>query len=118
TENWIDLLASQSEPVGSRRAGPLMARLLPWGLAGSLALMLSGYGLRHDFQDVALLPMFWLKVGMPLAVALAGLVLLNRLGRPGVSAGRAWWGVALPVLLLWLVGAWQWLATVPIDRPP
>lgn len=118
TENWIDLLASRSEPVGARRAGPLMARLLPWGLAGSLALVVSGYGLRDDLAGVALLPMFWLKLGAPLAIALAGLVLLHRLGRPGVGAGRAWWGVALPVLLLWLVGAGQWLATVPAERPP
>jgi len=117
TENWIDLLASQSEPVVSRRAGRLMGRLLPWGLAGSLALMLSFYGLRHDFREVALLPIFWLKVGAPLAIALAGIVLLNRLGRPGVPAGRAGWGIALPVLFLWLVGAGQWLATMPADRP-
>lgn len=118
TENWIDLLASEAEPANSRRAGPLMRRLLPWGVAGSLALMLAGYGLRHDFQVVVQLPMFWLKVGVPLVIALAGIVLVSRLGRPGVSPGRAWWGVVLPVLLLWLVGTGQWLAASPLERPP
>ena len=118
TDRWIELLASQAEPVAARRVAPLMWRLLPWGLAGALALMLTGYGLRHDLRAVLLMPMVWLKVGAPLAIALAGLVLVGRLGRPGVRAGWAWWGVALPVLLLWLLGGWQWLATAPADRPP
>lgn len=118
TENWIELLASQAEPAAHRRAGPLMGRLLPWGLAASVLLMLSAYGLRHDFPEVLRLPMLWLKVGAPLAIALAGIALVGRLGRPGVHAGRAWWGVALPVLVLWLAGAWQWLAASPVERPP
>ena len=118
TENWIELLASQAEPAGPRRAGPLIARLLSWGVAASLALMLVAYGPRPDLAEVAMLPMFWLKAGAPLAIALAGVVLLHRLGRPGVRGGRAWWGIALPVLLLWLVAAAQWLATAPPERPP
>ena len=118
TERWIEMLASRAEPVAARRASALMTRLLPWGLAGSLLVMLSAYGLRHDFPEVLRLPMFWLKVGAPLAIALAGIALVGRLGRPGVRAGQAWWGVALPVLLLWLVGAWQWLAVDPAARPP
>jgi hypothetical protein len=118
TDRWIEMLASQAEPVAARRAGPLMTRLLPWGLAGSLLVMLSAYGLRHDFPEVARLPMFWLKVGAPLAITLAGIALVGRLGRPGVRAGHAWWGVALPVLVLWLAGAWQWLAASPLERPP
>ena len=118
TDRWIDLLAGQAEPVAARRAVPLMGRLLPWGLTGAVALMLAGYGLRHDFPQVLRLPMFWFKVGMPLAVALAGIALVARLGRPGAAAGRVWWGVALPVLLLWLLGAWQWLAAAPAERPP
>jgi len=118
TDRWINLLASQAAPVAARRVAPLMARLLPWGLAGAVTIMLAGYGLRHDLPGVLRLPLFWLKVGVPLAVALAGLALVGRLGRPGVPAGRAWWGVALPVLLLWLLGAGQWLAATPAERPP
>ena len=118
TDRWIDLLASQAEPVAARRVAPLMLRALAWGLAGAVAIMLAGYGLRHDFAQVVHLPMFWLKVGVPLVIALAGLLLVSRLGRPGVRAGQAWWGVALPVLLLWVMGAWQWMAADPADRPP
>ena len=48
TNRWIDLLASQAEPVAARGVAPLMLRALPWGLAGAVAIMLTGYGLRHD----------------------------------------------------------------------
>ena len=50
-------------------------------------------------------------------MALAGLALVARLGRPGVSGGAAWWGVLLPVLLVWTMAAWQWAQAAPADRP-
>src|SRR5690606_41748758 len=65
--------------------------------------------------EVASLPMFWLKAGAPLAIALAGVALVHRLGRPGMDGGLAWWGVVLPVALLWLAGAWQWLGAAPAE---
>ena len=42
TDRWIDLLASQAEPVAARRVAPLMLRALAWGLAaGGLYVWLS-----------------------------------------------------------------------------
>lgn len=117
TESWIDLLARQAEPVAARHVRPLMARWLPLGLVGAVLIMLAGYGVLRDLPAVAHLPMFWFKLAMPLAVALAGAVLLARLARPGVGGAYAWWGVALPVLLVWLLGAWQWLGALPAERP-
>ena len=118
TERFIDLLASQAEPAAARRLAPLLGRALTVGVAASAALLLAGYGLRPDLPALLALPMFWLKLGVPLAIALAGAQLLRRLARPGVPAGRAWWGVALPVLLLWAVAAAQWLAVAPAERAP
>ncbi|MCA0327293.1 MAG: DUF1109 domain-containing protein [Proteobacteria bacterium] len=117
TDHWIDALARQAEPVATRQPAPLLARALAWGLPGTLALLLLGYGLRPDLGTVLGWPMFWVKLGMPLAVALAGLALVARLGRPGVSGGAAWWGVLLPVLLVWTMAAWQWAQAAPADRP-
>ena len=111
TEHWIEMLASQAEPAAARRAGPLMGRLLPWGLTGAVALMLAGYGLRPDLAEVSVQPLFWAKAGFALAMLCGALWVTARLSRPGRTVAAAWSGPGIPLLLLWgAAAAALWLA--------
>lgn len=116
TDDLIGMLATQAGPVRAARAGPRLAQATAGGLGGALAVLL-GYGLRPGLAQDAQLPMFWVKLLIPVCVAGAGGVLAARLGRPGVAARGAWWGVVVPVVAIWLLAAVQWVGAAPADRP-
>lgn len=117
TDDLIGMLATQAGPVRAARAGPRLAQATAGGLGGALAVLLLGYGLRPGLAQDAQLPMFWVKLLIPVCVAGAGGVLAARLGRPGVAARGAWWGVVVPVVAIWLLAAVQWVGAAPADRP-
>jgi len=102
TDDLIALLATGVEPVDPKAVQKRFQWALLGGVLGSFVLMLWLFGLRQDLGSAVVLPMFWLKVALPLAVAVPALVLTARLGRPGVPAGRLW--LALPVPWLVLTG--------------
>lgn len=117
TERLIGLLAADAEPVprlaATRRLG------LAWLLALPLvvAIVVFDYGLRRDLAQVSQLPMFWVKLLVPLSIAIAGFIAAQRLGRPGVRAGKAWWGVGAPIAALWSLALVVWLAAPAGERP-
>ncbi|HEX7758687.1 MAG TPA: DUF1109 domain-containing protein [Caulobacteraceae bacterium] len=92
TDDLIATLAADAAPV---RRGAVWMR---WGLAVaaalglSLAVMLSVWGVRADIHHAMRTSPFWMKAGYTLALGLAGLLIVERAGRPGVRLG---WGVAL-----------------------
>jgi hypothetical protein len=79
-----------------------LARLLGMGLgAGAVAAFLFtlvALGLRHDLGHAAADWQYWAKFAYPLALALAGAALVERLARPGVAGGPRWLLVAIPLL--------------------
>jgi len=90
---------------GGRRPGPsvpwLMALTVVAALAGSFLVMVLGpWGLRPDLHQAMRTGPFWMKAGYTLAFAVAGGLLVERLGRPG-GKGRGGWavlGLALAVI--------------------
>lgn len=117
TDDLIGMLATQAGPARAPRAGARLVWATAWGLAGALAILLLGYGLRAGLTQDARLPMFWLKLLMPVCIAAAGGALAARLGRPGVPARGGWWAVVLPVVLMWVLAAVQWSGAAPAERP-
>ncbi|MDE2606505.1 MAG: DUF1109 domain-containing protein [Burkholderiales bacterium] len=117
TDDLIALLAADAQPVPRHAA----AHRLAWGLAAALPfsvlLMLVGYGLRPGLLASLALPMPLLKVLLPAAIATAGFVAVARLGRPGVAARGAWWGMVLPVAVIWAMGIVSWTTAAPEARP-
>lgn len=114
TDDLVNLLAADTLPVQRRAAPRRLALALVAGLPLALAIMLLDYGLRRDIAQAMLLPMFWVKLLFPAAIAAAAFVALQRLARPGVQAGASWLGIALPVLLLWALAAVS-LANAPAE---
>ncbi|MGA0600596.1 NrsF family protein [Caulobacter sp. KR2-114] len=92
TDDLIATLAADAAPV---RKGAVWRR---WALAVLLALAISavvmtlGWGVRPDLHHAMRTSPFWMKGGYTLALGVAGLLIVERAGRPGVRLG---WGVAL-----------------------
>ena len=118
TDDLIALLAADAQPVAPRAARRALAWALLAGLPLSLAVMLAGYGLRPGLvASLAQQPMAWMKLFLPAAVAVAGFVATERLARPGVPVRHAWWGAALAILLMWVLGLAAWFGAPAADRP-
>jgi RNA polymerase sigma factor (sigma-70 family) len=87
----LALLAADAPPVprhATRRrldagAGVVAARCR-W------PCFVAGFGLRRDLIEALFWPMFWVKVLFPVAIAVAGFVLVQRLARPGMRGGLVW----------------------------
>jgi len=116
TDDLVAMLAAGAEPVAQRATARRYTAALAWGGAGSLLLMVLALGLRADLRAAALLPMFWMKLAFPLALAAAALAAVSRLSRPGASLGFAPYALAAPVLMVWAVAAWNLAAAEPGQR--
>ena len=90
-------------PVQADTAAPTRKLALAAGpaLLGSVLAMLALLGLRTDLASAALLPMFWLKLAFPIALAFGAFAAASRLARPGNAATGAWAAIAATVLVVW-----------------
>lgn len=89
SDDLIDQLAADLKPIG-RNTLPL--RIVVWlavGIVAGAALMIPWIGLRPDLPAAFADPIFWVKFAYPLLMGLAGLYAIERLGRPGMTAGGA-----------------------------
>ncbi|MBU2166778.1 MAG: DUF1109 domain-containing protein [Alphaproteobacteria bacterium] len=109
TDDLIGALAAGLEPVRPARIHPLW---IVAGFAASVVGVLLMLGLRPDLASAMAGPTFWLKALYTSAMAGAALVLVTRLGRPGVGARSALYGV-LGIVGLAIVFAGVELAVTP-----
>lgn len=118
TDQLLSLLAADAQPVAPRAAMRRLGLALVAGVPLSIGLMVWDYGVRRDLAQAMALPMFWVKLLLPLAIAAAAFAAAQRLGRPGMQAGpAARAGLVLPVVLIWGLAAVAWLSAAPGDRP-
>lgn len=101
TDELVALLAADTVPVPRRAATRRIAIALMLSLPLAALIMQLEFGMRRDLVQVMFWPMFWVKLLVPFAIAVAGFVVLQRLARPGVAVRAGWLGLLLPVLLLW-----------------
>lgn len=107
TDDLIAMLASGPDvaaaaPPGThwRAAGTVGA-----GLLASLALMAMLLGVRPNLEQLVLLPDFWIKVGFVVCLCLAAWQVSRRLCVPGASTRALPLLIAMPLLLMWTLGA-------------
>lgn len=115
TDDLISMLASDAGAVAPRVWQPRYALALGAGLIGAGLLMVLLLGVRPDIADALRLPMFWVKIAFPAALAAGALLATVRLSRPGVAIGRAGSMLAVPVLVIWVLAALALLGA-PADR--
>ncbi|MBG7622400.1 DUF1109 domain-containing protein [Herbaspirillum sp. AP02] len=118
TDELISMMASGVAPVDRRLPLRQMVQALTLGAVLSLLLMLKVYGLRPDLGVMLGVPMFWIKLAFPSALAMGAMLVLWRLMRPGLRVGAAWAGIALPSLAIWAGGALVLLASPAAQRLP
>jgi len=115
TDDLIAMLASDADAVAPRVWLQRYALVMGAGLAGATLLMVLLLGVRPDIAEAVRLPMFWVKLAFPAALAAGALLAAVRLSRPGVAIGRAGAMLAAPVLVIWALAAVALLGT-PEDR--
>lgn len=115
TDELILMLAGDAGVVAPRIWRRRYALALGAGVIGAALLMAMLLGVRPDIADAARLPMFWVKLAFPVALAAAALLAAVRLSRPGVAIGRAGAMIAAPVLVIWVLAALALLGA-PADR--
>ncbi|ONN66455.1 DUF1109 domain-containing protein [Herbaspirillum sp. VT-16-41] len=118
TDELIAMMASGVAPVDRRLPLRQMVQALTLGAVLSLLLMLKIYGLRPDLGVMLEVPMFWIKLAFPSALAVGAMLVLRRLMRPGLRVGATWAGIALPSLAIWTGGALVLLSSPAAQRLP
>jgi len=118
TDDLVAMLATGAAPAPRRAAGRRLALAVLAGVPLSFAILLAEYGVRRDLVQAMFWPMFWVKVLFPLCIAAAAFVTVQRLARPGVPVRRAWIGIAVPVLVVWVLAAMSWFNAPPEERMP
>ncbi len=108
TDELVALLAREAQPVPRHAAARRIAIALLAGAPLSIAWMMYEYGVRRDLVQTMYWPMFWVKLVVPLCIAIAGFVIVQRLARPGARVRAAWLGLVLPVLALWVLALAAW----------
>ncbi|MDM0116207.1 DUF1109 domain-containing protein [Variovorax sp. J22R133] len=117
TDDLVAMLAAHVEPVPRRAATRRLVMALLIGVPLAVAIMMIEYGVRRDLVQAMFWPMLWMKILFPFFVAWGGFVMVQRLSRPGVRVGHAWYTSAAPILMVWIMGAVVWLAAPPENRP-
>jgi len=102
TDALIAMLAQGPLVVPRRAVGHRLLAAIAIGAALAALVMLATLHLRADLAAALHVPMFWLKLAVPLVVAALAIAALRRLARPGGRAGSA---VALSATFLALLAA-------------
>lgn len=116
TDELIALLATNAGAVEPGTANRRLVAAVGWGAFGSTLMMAIMLGVRGDVFEAARLPMFWIKLAFPTALALGSLVAASRLSRPGARLGWIPAALAAPVLVMWLLAAVEMAGTTAEER--
>lgn len=116
TDELVKMLATSAGPVDPKAPERSYATALGWGTCGALLIMEIKLGVRPDIYAASFLPMFWMKIIFPLAAAATALSAVLRLGRPGMSIGKAPAVFAGLLFIVWAAGALTLLQAPPEQR--
>lgn len=117
TDDLIALISVDAR--GSASPMSVAARLVPAALVGAiaaLALLVAWLGMR-DMAEAVVSPSYWMKTTYTVALAIAGLIVAERLSRPAASPAR---GVIalISVTAVMLAVATTQLLSIPAEHVP
>lgn len=116
TVELIAMLANQPEAVNTRVARQHFAAAVLGGIVVAVLLVASLLGVRADILHAITLPMFWIKLLFPAAVAAAMLYTVYRLGRPGAALGKAPYALLAVMAAMLALGLLAYFAAAPESR--
>lgn len=103
TNDLVDFLATGDIAVDQQATRKRFVIGITLGVLGATLMMLALLGLRPDLAQAAHQAMFWVKLAFPTTIAAISLVMVARLAHPGRRLQRAPLGLAIPVLVIWLL---------------
>jgi hypothetical protein len=113
-DDLIDALVIDNRPTRGAVVWTMGASVL-LAVAGSSMVMALGWGVRPDLESALATGPFWMKAGYTATFGLAGVILVERIGRPGVSARAGWWLIGAALAVISALAASQ-LLTTPSDQ--
>jgi hypothetical protein len=108
------LVADLPTSSGSVARTLVVSLVLSLGL--SVALMILWLGPRPELNDAMLSSAFWIKAGYAFIIGTAGLLALERLGRPGASAAPAFAIVSVLIASMMIVAVGEMAIAPPAER--
>ncbi|MGA7180756.1 MAG: DUF1109 domain-containing protein [Thiobacillaceae bacterium] len=105
TDDLLMMLATGEGVVRRHAAERRYAAAIAVGLVGATLLMLGLLGVRADLAEAMRLPMFWVKLGFVAFLAVASLLAVLRLSRPGAHLNWVPVAVVAPVMVIWVLAA-------------
>ena len=107
TDDLIAMLANGPDVAAAPPPGThwRAASTLGAGLLASVTLMAMLLGVRPNLEQLAQLPDFWIKVGFVVCLCLAAWQVSRRLCMPGAATRSLPLLLAMPLLLMWALGA-------------
>lgn len=116
TDDLVALLAGQAEVVRPGTTQRRFGLAMMVGLPLSALLMLATLGLHPDILQATRLGMFWVKLGLPLALASIALYAILRLSRPGMRAPAAPGMIGAALACIWLLAVVVVVQAAPAER--
>jgi hypothetical protein len=117
TDDLIALISVDAR--GSASPLSVLGRLVPAALIGAisaLALLVAWLGMR-DMTEAVVSPSYWMKTAYTVALAIAGLLIAERLSRPAASAMRGIVALILVIAVMLVVAITQ-LLSLPAEQVP
>ncbi|WP_397449288.1 DUF1109 domain-containing protein [Pseudomonas sp. NA-150] len=102
TDDFISMLATGVAPIDRWASAKRFGLAVLVGIIGATLLVTVVFGIRPDLAQVAITPIFWAKLALPLGLMIGSLMMVTRLARPGMSggSGRLFIVAALAAVLL------------------
>ena len=114
TNDLIAMLATEASATPTVSPLRRCAQATAAGVAISLALVLTLWGLNPELNALAHTPAFWVKVAWLVLTCTFAMPVVMHLSRPGVAAGRGVWGIAAALVGMAMLALAQ-VATVDAD---
>jgi len=114
TNDLIAMLATEASATPTVSPLRRCAQATAAGVAISLALVLTLWGLNPELNALAHTQAFWVKVVWLVLTCTFAMPVVMHLSRPGVAAGRGVWGIAAALVGMAMLALAQ-VATVDAD---
>lgn len=116
TDDLIAMLARGDVVVRPFRVERRFAIGIGLGLCVTVLLMAVTLGARDDLGAALHMPMFWIKLAFAASLAIASLLGVMRLSRPGAPLGHTPAAMVAPMATLWLLAIVTLYSATPQQR--
>ncbi|WP_339079578.1 DUF1109 domain-containing protein [Pseudomonas sp. TMP9] len=116
TDDFISMLASGVTQIDRHALAKRFGVVVLVGLLTATLLVMTILGVRPDLAQVAVTPIFWAKIALPLSLMIGALSVVMRLARPGITPGSGKLLIVAAVAAVWAGAFYVLMAAAPDVR--